>query len=87
MAYFGVIFFANMRGGGGQNYFHLREPRKSRELSGPVLRDAARLSERYPHVQRYGVLGVSTSREFLKALETTAAMKRRKISCSCGSDC
>ena len=26
-------------------------------------------------------------REFLKALETTTAMKRRKISCSCGSDC
>ena len=23
MAYFGVIFFANMGGGGGQNYFHL----------------------------------------------------------------
>ena len=22
MAYFGVIFFANMGGGGGQNYFH-----------------------------------------------------------------
>ena len=26
-------------------------------------------------------------REFLKALETTTAMKRLKISCSCGSDC
>ena len=26
-------------------------------------------------------------REFLKALETTTAMKRRKISCSFGSDC
>ena len=23
MAYLGVIFFANMGGGGGQNYFHL----------------------------------------------------------------
>ena len=28
-----------------------------------------------------------TFREFLKALETTTAMKRRKFSCSCGSDC
>ena len=26
-------------------------------------------------------------REFLKALETTTAVKRHKISCSCGSDC
>ena len=25
MAYFGVIFFANMGSGGGQNYFHLGE--------------------------------------------------------------
>ena len=41
MAYFGVIFFANLGGGGGQNYFQQRffcdfleslsrEPRKSR---------------------------------------------------------
>ena len=26
MAYYGVIFFANMGGGGGQNYFHRRSP-------------------------------------------------------------
>ena len=31
------------------------------ELSGPVLRDAARLSQRYPAIARYGVLSVSTS--------------------------
>ena len=32
-----------------------------RELSGPVLRDAARLSQRYPPlIARYGVFGVST---------------------------
>ena len=29
-------------------------------LSGPVLRDTARLSQRYPPIARYGVLGVST---------------------------
>ena len=29
-------------------------------LSGPVLRDTARLSQRYPPVARYGVSGVST---------------------------
>ena len=30
------------------------------ELSGPVLRDTARLSQRYPPIARYGVFGVST---------------------------
>ena len=44
MAYFWVIFFANMGGG----------------LSGPVLRDTARLSQRYPPIARYGVFGVTT---------------------------
>ena len=29
-------------------------------LSGPVLHDAARLSQRYPPIVRYGVFGVST---------------------------
>ena len=29
-------------------------------LSGPVLRDTARLSQRYPPIARYGVFGVST---------------------------
>ena len=29
-------------------------------LSGPVLRDTARLSQRYPPIARYGVVGVST---------------------------
>ena len=28
-------------------------------LSGPVLRDTARLSQRYPPITRYGVFGVS----------------------------
>ena len=32
----------------------------SEELSGPVLRDTARLSQRYPSIVRYGVFGVST---------------------------
>ena len=31
-----------------------------RDLSGPVLRDTARLSQRYPPIARYGVFGVST---------------------------
>ena len=31
-----------------------------RPLSGPVLRDTARLSQRYPSIARYGVFGVST---------------------------
>ena len=31
-----------------------------RALSGPVLRDTARLSQRYPPIARYGVFGVST---------------------------
>ena len=35
---------------------YLRNP----DLSGPVLRDTARLSQRYPPIARYGVLGVST---------------------------
>ena len=30
------------------------------DLSGPVLRDTARLSQRYPPIARYGVFGVST---------------------------
>ena len=30
------------------------------ELSGPVLRNTARLSQRYPPIARYGVFGVST---------------------------
>ena len=29
-------------------------------LSGPILRDTARLSQRYPPIARYGVFGVST---------------------------
>ena len=33
---------------------------KTEELSGPVLRDTARLSQRYPPIARYGVFGVST---------------------------
>ena len=33
-----------------------------RTLSGPVLRDTARLSQRYPPIARYGVFGVSTWR-------------------------
>ena len=32
----------------------------SNALSGPVLRDTARLSQRYPPIARYGVCGVST---------------------------
>ena len=31
-----------------------------RDLSGPVLRGTARLSQRYPHIARYGFFGVST---------------------------
>ena len=31
----------------------------SRAPSGPVLRDTARLSQRYPPIARYGVFGVS----------------------------
>ena len=31
-----------------------------KHLSGPVLRDTARLSQRYPPIARYGVFGVST---------------------------
>ena len=34
--------------------------RRVDELSGPVLRDAARLSQRYPPIARYVVFGVST---------------------------
>ena len=33
---------------------------QQRNLSGPVLRDTARLSQRYPPIARYGVFGVST---------------------------
>ena len=38
--------------------FYVEKPRK--DLSGPVLRDTARLSQRYPPIARYGVFGVST---------------------------
>ena len=34
--------------------------REVTDLSGPVLRDTARLSQRYPPIARYGVFGVST---------------------------
>ena len=34
--------------------------RRLHDLSGPVLRDTARLSQRYPPIARYGVFGVST---------------------------
>ena len=33
---------------------------RNTKLSGPVLRDTARLSQRYPPIARYGVFGVST---------------------------
>ena len=36
-------------------FVHIRS-----DLSGPVLRDTARLSQRYPPIVRYGVFGVST---------------------------
>ena len=45
---------------------------------------AAQLSE---NCTATSVFACGMFREFLKALETTTAMKRRKISCSCGSDC
>ena len=35
-------------------------PPHKTNLSGPVLRDTARLSQRYPRIARYGVCGVST---------------------------
>ena len=38
----------------------LQGPPRVRGLSGPVLRDTARLSQRYPPIARYGVFGVST---------------------------
>ena len=38
----------------------LRAHLRGRSLSGPILRDAARLFQRYPPVVRYRVLGVST---------------------------
>ena len=37
-----------------------KNPSPGPDLSGPVSRDAARLSQRYPHIARYGVFGVST---------------------------
>ena len=40
--------------------FRLFVPLRVEELSGPVLRDTARLSQRYPPIARYGVFGVST---------------------------
>ena len=42
-----------------QFLFPQNSPR-SYPLSGPVLRDTARLSQRYPPIARYGVFGVST---------------------------
>ena len=43
-------------------FFFFFSPRDFRgsALSGPVLRDTARLSQRYPPIARYGVFGVST---------------------------
>ena len=41
-------------------YFYLLLTFFSPTLSGPVLRDTARLSQRYPPIARYGVFGVST---------------------------
>ena len=38
----------------------LQKGRAAHGLSGPVLRDTARLSQRYPPIARYGVFGVST---------------------------
>ena len=43
-------FLAGWEGGGS----------RGTNLSGPVLRDTARLSQRYPTIARYGVFGVST---------------------------
>ena len=40
--------------------FILKHSRKVSALSGPVLRDTARLSQRYPPIARYGVFSVST---------------------------
>ena len=39
---------------------HMKIPGISCDLSGPVMRDTARLSQRYPPIARYGVFGVST---------------------------
>ena len=44
---------------GGHN-LRLLDEAESRALSGPVLRDTARLSQRYPPIARYGVFGVTT---------------------------
>ena len=38
----------------------LKQHSRNNILSGPVLRDTARLSQRYPPIARYGVFGVST---------------------------
>ena len=38
----------------------LKSPQIINSLSGPVLRNTARLSQRYPPIARYGVFGVST---------------------------
>ena len=46
-------FFCNNFGQNGK-------PLQNDHLSGPVLRDTARLSQRYPPIARYGVFGLST---------------------------
>ena len=40
--------------------FKVYVPFSCPSLSGPILRDTARLSQRYPPIARYGVFGVST---------------------------
>ena len=40
--------------------YHWEIKGRFRELSGPVLRDTARLSQRYPPIARYGVFGLPT---------------------------
>ena len=43
------------------SHLHITIARQSGwQLSGPVLRDTARLSQRYPPIARYGVFGVPT---------------------------
>ena len=46
---------SSTRKGGGQKVRALNQG-----LSGPVLRDTAKLSQRYPSIARYGVFGVLT---------------------------
>ena len=63
MIYFGSIFFANMGGGGGQNYLHGRPGYLTMEMNGEIMEEVLRRTSLVPLAfpsSVHGLIGVET---------------------------